>query len=86
MSYESNCNYKPTISCGDIYNNTMRCCLTTQNISFLMMVLKKETYIHTYHSRLIPEGVAEATHILPRDTHVLPKLLSYEEYCRRGRL
>jgi hypothetical protein len=24
------------------------------------------TYIHTYHSRFIPEGVAEASQILPR--------------------
>jgi hypothetical protein len=39
-------------------------------------------YIHirTYHSRLIPEGVAEASQIFLRDAHVLPKLLSYKEY------
>jgi hypothetical protein len=43
------------------------------------------TYIHTYHSRFIPEGVAELSQIFPRDTHVLPKLVSYEERCRRGR-
>jgi hypothetical protein len=30
----------------------------------------KKKYIHTYHSRFIPEGVAEVS-------HVLPKLLSY---------
>jgi hypothetical protein len=36
------------------------------------------TYIHTYHSRFIPEGVAEASQIL-RDAHVLPKLFSYYE-------
>jgi hypothetical protein len=29
--------------------------------------------IHTYHSRLIPEGVAEVSQIFLRDTHVLPK-------------
>jgi hypothetical protein len=43
------------------------------------------TYIHTYHSRSIPEGAAEASQILLRDTHVLPKLVSYEEHCRRDR-
>jgi hypothetical protein len=34
--------------------------------------------IHTYHSRFIPEGVAEVSQIFLRDTHVLPKLVSYE--------
>jgi hypothetical protein len=42
-------------------------------------------YIHTYRSRFIPEGVAEAFQIFLRDTHVLPKLVSYEEQCRRDR-
>jgi hypothetical protein len=42
------------------------------------------TYIHTYHSRFIPEGVAEVSQIFLRDTHVLPKLVSYEEHCRRN--
>jgi hypothetical protein len=42
-------------------------------------------YIHTYHSHFIPEGVAEASQIFLRDAHVLPKLLSYDEYCRRDR-
>jgi hypothetical protein len=37
-------------------------------------------HIHTYHSRFIPEGVAEASQIFLRDTHVLPKLVSYEEH------
>jgi hypothetical protein len=32
---------------------------------------------------LIPEGVAEISQIFLRDTHVLPKLVSYEEHCRR---
>jgi hypothetical protein len=27
-----------------------------------------------YHSRFIPEGVAELSHIFLRDTHVVPKL------------
>jgi hypothetical protein len=39
-------------------------------------------YIHTYHSRFIPEGVAEVSQIFLRDSHVLPKLVSYEEHCR----
>jgi hypothetical protein len=34
--------------------------------------------IHTYHSRFIPEAVAEASQIFRRGTHVLPKLFSYE--------
>jgi hypothetical protein len=38
--------------------------------------------IHTYHSRFNPEGVEEIFQIFLRYTHVLPKLLSYEEYCR----
>jgi hypothetical protein len=41
--------------------------------------------IHTYHSRFISERVAEASQILLRDAHVLPKILSCEEYCRRDR-
>jgi hypothetical protein len=32
--------------------------------------------------RFIPEGVAEASQIFLRETHVLPKLVSYEEHCR----
>jgi hypothetical protein len=31
-------------------------------------------YIYTYHSRFIPDGVAEVSQIFLRDTHVLPKL------------
>jgi hypothetical protein len=38
--------------------------------------------IHTYHSRFIPEGVAEVSQIFLRDTDVLPKLASNEEHCR----
>jgi hypothetical protein len=33
------------------------------------------TYIHTYHSHFIPEGVAEVSQIFLRDAHVLPKLI-----------
>jgi hypothetical protein len=32
-----------------------------------------QVYIHTYYSRFIPEGVAEASKIFLRDAHVLPK-------------
>jgi hypothetical protein len=35
-------------------------------------------YLHTYHSRFIPVGVAEASQIFIRDAHVLLKLFSYE--------
>jgi hypothetical protein len=35
-------------------------------------------YIHTYHSRFIPEWVAEASQKFLRNTHVLPTLFSYE--------
>jgi hypothetical protein len=34
------------------------------------------TYIHIYHSRFLPEGVAEASQIFLRDAHVLPKYLA----------
>jgi hypothetical protein len=43
------------------------------------------TYIHSYHSRFIPEGVAEASQIFLQDIHVLPKLVSYEKHRRRDR-
>jgi hypothetical protein len=42
-------------------------------------------YIHTYHSRFIPEGIAEVSQIFLRDTHVLPKLVSYEEHYTGGK-
>jgi hypothetical protein len=35
---------------------------------------KERAYIHKYHSRFIPEGVAEVSQIFLRDTHVLLKL------------
>jgi hypothetical protein len=38
-----------------------------------------------YHSRLTPEGIAEASQIFLRDPYVLPKLFNYKEYCRRDR-
>jgi hypothetical protein len=37
--------------------------------------------IHTY---IILEGVAEVSQIFLRDTHVLPKLVSYEEHRPDG--
>jgi hypothetical protein len=39
----------------------------------------KNTYIHTYHSHFIPEGVAEVSQIFLKYTHVLPKLVNHEE-------
>jgi hypothetical protein len=33
----------------------------------------------TYHLRFIPEGAADASQIFFRDTHILPKLVRYEE-------
>jgi hypothetical protein len=47
-----------------------------------MVIQRSEFTIHTYHSRFIPEGVAEVSQIFLRDTHLLPKLVSYEELCR----
>jgi hypothetical protein len=35
------------------------------------------TYIHTYHSRFIPEGVAEASQIFLRHAHVIPIIYYY---------
>jgi hypothetical protein len=43
-----------------------------------MISLETRNYIHIYHSRFIPEGVAEASQIFLRDAHVLPKLFGYE--------
>jgi hypothetical protein len=48
-----------------------------QKVCFLNLIIS-----YLYHSRLIPEGVAEASHIFSRDAHGLPKLLSC---CRRER-
>jgi hypothetical protein len=42
------------------------------------MIMKIDTDVDTYHSRFIPEGVAEASQIFLRDTHVLSQLFSYE--------
>jgi hypothetical protein len=51
----------------------------------LAMTILSITLLHKYHSRSIPEGVAEASQIFLRDTHVLPKFVSYDEYCRLDR-
>jgi hypothetical protein len=75
------------------YRNIM---LTIDNIfriwvklinSLLLTLLLVPTYIiiNTCHTRFIPEWVAEAFQKLLRDTHVLPKIFSYEKYCRRDR-
>jgi hypothetical protein len=37
-----------------------------------------KSYIHTYHSRFIPEGVVEVSQIFPPYAHVLSKLFSNE--------
>jgi hypothetical protein len=43
------------------------------------IVDRRFTYIHTYHSHFIPEGVSEVSQIFLQDTQVLPKLVSNEE-------
>jgi hypothetical protein len=58
---------------------------TSMDISQSCLQYSVLIYIHTYHSRFIPEGVAEVSQIILRDTHVLPKLVSYKEHCRRDR-
>jgi hypothetical protein len=74
-------------------------CPSSGDINRLMMMMMRATapkrstvnqtyitYIHTYIPlTLFPEGVAEASQIFIRDTHVLPKLVSYEEHCGRDR-
>jgi hypothetical protein len=60
---------------------------TTSRVKNSLVTQKNVSYIikHKYHSYLIPEGVAEPCQIFLRDAHVLPKLLVYEEQCRRDR-
>jgi hypothetical protein len=41
-------------------------------------MMKADLYTHAHHSHFIPEGVAKAYQIFLQDTHVLPKLFSYE--------
>jgi hypothetical protein len=66
--------------------------LFRQSMNFQALILFAigfETYfiflknLHTYHSRFIPEGIAEVSQIFLRDTRVLSKLISYEEHYRR---
>jgi hypothetical protein len=52
---------------------------------FTLLMLERINKIHTYHSRFIPEGVADVSQIFLRDTHVSPKLVTYEEHCRRDK-
>jgi adenylosuccinate synthase len=54
-----------------------------QQVGFLCHI--DTCHIHTYHSRFIPEGVVEVSQIFLRDTHILPKLVSYEKHCKRDR-
>jgi hypothetical protein len=49
---------------------------------FVIFSGRDSVKIHTYHSRYILEGVAGVSQIFLRDTHVLPKFVSYEELCR----
>jgi hypothetical protein len=60
-------------------------CVLFLETKCVILNLSVHTYIHTYHSRFIPEGLAEVSQIVLRDTHVLPKLVSYEEHCRCDR-
>jgi hypothetical protein len=52
---------------------------------FILMVRLVCMHVNIYHSRFIPDRVAEALQIFLRDAHVLQKLLSYENYCKRDR-
>jgi hypothetical protein len=47
------------------------------------VVYQKLTMNDTYHSRLIPEGVAETSPIFLRDTQILLKLLNHNKKCQR---
>jgi hypothetical protein len=47
----------------------------TKQTSNANVVRVLHTYVHKYHSRFIPEGVAEVSEVFLRDTHVLPKLV-----------
>jgi hypothetical protein len=55
----------------------------TETLTYIDILRALTTYflqqvnIKTYHTRFIPEGVAEVSQIFLRDTHVLSKLVSY---------
>jgi hypothetical protein len=51
----------------------------------IAVLLQSISGVHTHTTHTIPEGAAEASQTFLRDTHVLPKLVSYEEYCKRDR-
>jgi hypothetical protein len=56
------------------------------NKTFCNNVYLPFTKLHTHIPLMLyPEWAAEASRIFLRDVHVLPKLFSYEEYCRRDR-
>jgi hypothetical protein len=44
--------------------------------------MERTKYIHKYHSRFIPKGIAEVSQIFHQDANILTKLFSYEKYCR----
>jgi hypothetical protein len=54
-------------------------CLTWRAVDHTSILNACNSTIHTYPSRLIPEGGAEASQIFLRD--VLLKLYSHEKYC-----
>jgi hypothetical protein len=66
-----------------IRNIQLTFCLYLFAFSVALVLLL--VWCSAYHSRFIPEGVADASQIFLRDAQVLLKLLSYEEYCRRDR-
>jgi hypothetical protein len=70
--------------------------LTTANATFCKLLLNVYFVevlvlirVHTYQLRLIltliHEGVAGTSEIFLRDVRVLPKWLSYDEYCKHDR-
>jgi hypothetical protein len=55
---------------------------TSKPINRFLKLLVSLDNLHTYIPlRLYPRNRAEASQIFIRDAHVLPKLLSYDEYC-----
>jgi hypothetical protein len=68
-----------------IYNVIVRGVYGSMSLIIAHCTDKQLIYIHTYPSRFIPEGVVEVSQIFLRDAHALPKLVSYEEHCRRDR-
>jgi hypothetical protein len=59
------------------FNKSFRV-ITQYKLTFGTLYTPRLCTIHTY----IPEGVAEVS-IFLRDTHVLPKLVRYEEHYKR---